>query len=732
MKIAFCYFLLVTILCSLDSQAEFVLKEIPSAGHIIKAKQDKTSCSYNFNDKTFISIEHDEGTMVNMGEDTNDVYWTDPLKEILTLWFNENKIHKLRITIHLSGTAGVMRSRRAFGGEAILGQVGNPLIYGVPGLYDVENDALLEWRCDGWKWEDKRMKVNENGDLTATFSATISNCFMNFVFRPHFYSDHLGFSGHEPWMRRMNSKSMNGWCSWAAYHNDIDMNILTKTANFITNNFLPYGMNFMQADNGYMANRPGISLGRRSYAERWMASSKKFPGGPAGIAKMMNERGLEPGIWVRPDFFSYNIGQFDRDVLCRRPNGKQTQSDWFENIPDMSDYTITNYFVPLFAAFKDAGFKYVKVDGLRHIFLEGLNTAYEPKEARRRFRNFALAARLASGDDVYLMGCWGLMPELAGTFDACRISFDCVRGWKAFHRQLFYFAEFFSTQRIVFLNDPDHIVMHENADWARSRLSNISLGGGLLTYSDKNSEMTPELINILQRGLPSLETRTAECGEMHYNHPTGYMCGNKFNTDVITAENADKQLGPSIEPNVNSPFSTLWAIHIEKPYEIWCVAQRTAIWSLKEDETPLEKLGLDPSLTYLAYDFWKQKYLGEVRNKLHWEPLTFGHTTVVALREKLDRPQLIGSTRHVSMDAESVLDINWKEHSLKLKLRCVPNVEEIYSFHVPSNYKFSEAICSDGVAKNLELPEESTEILKISVKANAKNVILGLNFVKND
>ena len=93
MKKAFCYFLLVTILCSLDSQAEFFLKEIPSAGHIIKAKQDKTSCSYNFNDKTFISIEHDEGTMVNMGEDTNDVYWTDPLKEILTLWFNENKIH---------------------------------------------------------------------------------------------------------------------------------------------------------------------------------------------------------------------------------------------------------------------------------------------------------------------------------------------------------------------------------------------------------------------------------------------------------------------------------------------------------------------------------------------------------------------------------------------------------------------------------------------------------------
>lgn len=731
MKNAFLSFFLIILFGSCNSWGEFVLRETSSAGHIIKASQNKTSCSYNFNDRTFITIEHDEGTMVNMGEDTNDVYWTDPLKEILTLWFNEDKIHKLRITIHLTGSAGVMRSRRAFGGEAILGQVGNPLIYGVPGLYDMEDDALLEWRCDGWKWEDKRMKRDENGNLTATFSATVSNCFMNFIFRPHFYKDHMGFSNHEPWIRRMNSKSMNGWCSWAAYFDKIDMKNLTQTANFITNHFLPYGMNFMQADNGFKAGNPGIISGGRSYAEKWMKASKKFPEGPAGIAKMMKERGLEPGIWVRPDFFEYRIGQYDRDVLCRRPNGNQTRSTWLENIPDMSDYTITNYFVPLFEAFKDAGFKYIKVDGLRHLFLEGLNTAYEPKEARRRFRNFALATRLACGDDVYLMGCWGIMPDLAGSYDACRISFDCIRRWSSFHRQLFYFAEFFSTQRIVFLNDPDHIVMHENADWSRSRLSNISLGGGLLTYSDKNSEMTPELINILQRGLPALETRTAECGEMHFNHPTGYLYGNKFNTKVITAENADKQLGPSIEPNVNSPFSTLWAIHIEKPYEIWCVAQRTAIWSLKEDDTPLEKLGLDPSLTYLAYDFWKQKYLGEVKGKLHWETLNFGHTTVIALREKLDRPQLVGSTRHVSMDAESVEDIKWKSPTLKLKLKCVPNTEEIYTFRAPSNYKFAEVACSNGSAKKLDSSNESSEIVKIAVKAKAKNIVLDLKFAND-
>ena len=84
------------------------------------------------------------------------------------------------------------------------------------------------------------------------------------------------------------------------------------------------------------------------------------------------------------------------------------------------------------------------------------------------------------------------------------------------------------------------------------------------------------------------------------------------------------------------------------------------------------------------------------------------------------------------MDAESVEDIKWESTSLKLKLKCVPNAEEIYTFHVPSNYEFSEVTCYDGSAKKLELPEESPEVLKISVKANAKNVILGLKFVKND
>ncbi len=187
-----------------------------------------------------------------------------------------------------------------------------------------------------------------------------------------------------------------------------------------------------------------------------------------------------------------------------------------------------------------------------------------------------------------------------------------------------------------------------------------------------------------------------------------------------------KQMGPSVEPGVKSPFSTLWAVHIEKPYGQWCVAQRNAIWSLTEDDTPMEKLGLDPSKTYLGYDFWEQKFIGEVKDSLHWDNLPYGRTKVIALREKLAIPQLIGSTRHVSMDAVSVKNIEWKDKELTLSLDCVENVSETYSFFVPEGYGLGKVECEGGEAKSREIGSDG--LLEIEVTAEEKNVTLRLKF----
>ena len=728
----------VLLLVSVELRGEFVLKEIPSAGHMICAVREDGKHVLNYNDRNFITIEFEKGLKVQYHSDSDDVFFSSPLRELYTFLIVDDGVHNVKVKVNLSQDAGILRTRRAAGGEAILAQLGNPLIYGVNGLYDMDEDASLEWYCDAWKWDDTKMKREADGTLSASFSAVISNHFMNFYFRPHYYRDHLGYRSHEPWTRRLNARSMNGWCSWVAYYYDLDAGKIERTADFIAKNFIPYGMNFLQVDNGFQGkvftrfdsiNSPGVDRRDVNLVNLFKGTSKRFPEGPPQIAKIIEERGLEPGIWMNTDLFAYEMPEDKRDILCRRPNGKATQSHWIRFMADMSDYTITNYYVPLFKYIKDAGFKYLKVDGMRHTFLEGLNTAYVPQEARRRFRNLSLAARLTCGDDMYLMSCWGVMNEIAGAFDACRVSVDCGDNWEDFHRSLYYFAEFYSTHRIVFVNDPDHVVMHAHPEWSRTRVSNVSLTGGLLTYSDKNEQMTDESIYTLQRALPALETRTAECGDIHPNHPSARLYSREYLTSDISEELAMKQMGPSVEPGVKSPFSTLWAIHIEKPYGQWCVAQRNAIWSLAEDNTPLAKLGLDPAKTYLGYDFWEQKFIGEVKDSLRWDNLLYGRTKVIALREKLDIPQLIGSSRHVSMDAISVTDIVWEGLNLKVKLKCVPEAKENYAFYVPGNYTFEGVDPKGGNAEANEVKnDDSSMIVNVALTAESGETELNLRF----
>ena len=111
---------------------------------------------------------------------------------------------------------------------------------------------------------------------------------------------------------------------------------------------------------------------------------------------------------------------------------------------------------------------------------------------------------------------------------------------------------------------------------------------------------------------------------------------------------------------------------------------------------------------------------------MHWNKLKFGHTEVVCLREKLDRPQFLASTRHVSMDAVSVKDIEWKEGSLSLSLECVEDTLETYSFRVPNGFELKKIECEGGEAKGKDIG--SDRLLDVEVKAQKKNVSLRLSF----
>jgi hypothetical protein len=68
-----------------------------------------------------------------------------------------------------------------------------------------------------------------------------------------------------------------------------------------------------------------------------------------------------------------------------------------------------------------------------------------------------------------------------------------------------------------------------------------------------------------------------------------------------------------------------------------------------------QKLGLSPDRSYLAFDFWNQKDLGVIRQAL--DSRVEGHDTrVLFIRPSLDRPQLVGMSRHISGSYSIPLD----------------------------------------------------------------------------
>ena len=60
-----------------------------------------------------------------------------------------------------------MRPNRAGNEQAILAQVGRPLMFGVNGLYDISQDLLIDWNGAEWKWSAKELIENNAGELIA-------------------------------------------------------------------------------------------------------------------------------------------------------------------------------------------------------------------------------------------------------------------------------------------------------------------------------------------------------------------------------------------------------------------------------------------------------------------------------------------------------------------------------------------------------------------------------------
>ena len=78
-------------------------------------------------------------------------------------------------------------------------------------------------------------------------------------------------------------------------------------------------------------------------------------------------------------------------------------------------------------------------------------------------------------------------------------------------------------------------------------------------------------------------------------------------------------------------------------------------------------IGLDPDSDYHAYEFWSDRYLGQLSGTSKLElPLEPGHCAMISLRKKEGHPQIISTDRHLLQGWVDLADVNWDEKNKTL------------------------------------------------------------------
>jgi hypothetical protein len=104
-----------------------------------------------------------------------------------------------------------------------------------------------------------------------------------------------------------------------------------------------------------------------------------------------------------------------------------------------------------------------------------------------------------------------------------------------------------------------------------------------------------------------------------------------------------------------------FAMKVERPFAEWTLL---AVFNpdRKEPVTRkfrLDRLGLRPDGTYIAFDFWKQQLAREPHGAEIEVTVEPGSVTLLALHKRSGIPQFVSTDRHVSQGGVEIEDVHW-------------------------------------------------------------------------
>ncbi len=711
-------------------------KEAPggptNVASILKVGGDKKSLTLNYNHRTLL-----RGTFSDEVDATAEVSGETALEQRIKLKFAQAA--EFKAVVHASSEALAAETRGSAQKKFAVVRTSHGL------SNNLRNNAIYDRNLD-WMLEAPEgsvIKSFRNADGTTRFELTFTAKEAELVFRPRYYQKHKNIPYFQPWTYKIRKDSISGWCSWWAYmrncrqeHVDAVMEVWNEK------NLGDFGYHFIQLDDVFQGGKDAgrklpPEMRNKNYIggrpETWLEwQPGGYPKGMKGYVKSVEKSGFKPALWMGCFFTDKEIADQHPEWFVQGKDGKPFVGNWVTYVVDSTNPEAADKLIrPTFRGLKKAGFKYIKIDQLRHMIYDNLNHNHDYMiESGKRpddiFRAYMRIAREELGNDCFILSCWGVLPESVGLADACRIGGD---GYGPVTMQ-----QYNSWNGIVWRNDPDHcdvsprkaaqdvgnvlkrtsIQAADNDTIIRPALASIA--GCLLMLSDK-PDIYKDDRNLVgaKRSAPVLFSVP---GQLYDFDPQ--------KTDLVKSIDRASMKGSSgsnlIDGDQFGYVCPFWLNEFNKPYENWNVLHRLnwtggahgANDAKAESATAVTvsfaNLGLDASKEYLVYEFWSDKFLGVLKDEIKLGELEPMGLQSIAIREKLNRPQLVSTSRHLSQGAAEIKQMSWEDNTLAGRSQLIVDDRYILTLHVPAGYKCTTATFNGRQAA----VEQSENLLKVS------------------
>ncbi len=456
-----------------------------------------------------------------------------------------------------------------------------------------------------------------------------------------------------------------GWMTWYAVKFNASEAVVLENARWQAEHLGPYGANCIWVDWEWYHSKLDASVPEHPDINTFSPDPRRYPQGMKYVADEIRKLGLAPAIWIGPTN-DPNLNPF----LLKHPDCVLTEQPawcgrWWL---DPSHPEVVGTYIPaVFRQLLGWGYEAFKWDILPmslwiadQYHARFHNPTLTPEAA---IRGLVQAARDVIGPARYMMSCSGHVCRditlAIDLFDGGRIGGDIFK-WEEYIKQAVERAfTYLCFNNILFYADLDNVVIREEFNTlaqATSRVSFTALTGTPVTLGDHLPALPPERVELLRRIMPVLDIHPMDLDE---HQPTAAIAL----VNLVVAR-------PFEQWNVVDVFNTTSEAchaHLDLAADLHLACGRGE--------------------TYLAFDFWEKRFLGTCDQTLD---LDLGpHTsTVLCLRRRLDRPQVLSTSRHISQGGHDLLALAWEaaRNLLSGTARVVGGEPYVLTLHLPDGF----------------------------------------------